>query len=297
MNKEELIKKWLDNNLNPEEQKAFEALEDYNDLIKLSNYSKGFKAPEFNSDEALQTVLEVTNSKKQPKQNWLYKAMQVAAVLVIGLGTYFYSINRNTNYITSFAEKTEISLPDNSIVNLNAQSKLSFKKHKWNTKRNLKLEGEAFFKVEKGSTFNVITSSGTVTVLGTQFNVKQRNNYFEVICYEGSVQVAYKNKYTKLKPGQSFLVINNTITNTSTANKQPLWLDNTSEFKSIPFKEVIAEFERQFNVNINTENVDINQLFTGKFSHNNINIAIQSITQPLQLKYEQTNKTITLKRE
>ena len=297
MNKEDLIKKWLDNNLNPEEQKTFEALEDYNDLIKLSKYSKTFKAPEFNSEESLKSVLQTIKNKNQPKQNWLYKAMQIAAVLVIGFGIYFYSINKDTNYATRFAEKTTISLPDNSVVNLNAQSHLSFNKHQWNTKRELQLQGEAFFNVEKGSTFNVITSAGTITVLGTQFNVKQRNDYFEVICYEGSVQIDYKNQHPKLKPGQSFLVINNTITNNTTTNTQPLWINNTSEFKSIPYKEVIAEFERQYNVIVQTENVDVNQLFTGNFTHKNIHIALQSITQPLQLKYNQTNKTITLKRE
>ena len=32
MTREELIKKWLDNNLSTEEQKAFEQLEDYDEL-------------------------------------------------------------------------------------------------------------------------------------------------------------------------------------------------------------------------------------------------------------------------
>jgi hypothetical protein len=44
MNREELIKKWLDNNLNSEERNAFEKLEDYTELIQLDSALKAFKA-------------------------------------------------------------------------------------------------------------------------------------------------------------------------------------------------------------------------------------------------------------
>ena len=50
MNKDELIKKWLDNNLNSQEQKAFEQLPDYKEIIRLSNAMTSFKAPEFIAD-------------------------------------------------------------------------------------------------------------------------------------------------------------------------------------------------------------------------------------------------------
>ncbi|MGB6268923.1 MAG: hypothetical protein WBF67_07940 [Olleya sp.] len=59
MNKEELIKKWLDHDLTPQEFEAFKLLEDYESLIKLSNFSKGFKAPEYNVDEALHNTIRV----------------------------------------------------------------------------------------------------------------------------------------------------------------------------------------------------------------------------------------------
>ena len=47
MTKEELIKKWLDNNLTLEEQKAFEQLDESLDLVKLNNALHSFKAPEY----------------------------------------------------------------------------------------------------------------------------------------------------------------------------------------------------------------------------------------------------------
>ena len=80
-------------------------------------------------------------------------------------------------------------------------------------------------------------------------------------------------------------------------NATPSWLNNESRFKSLPYREVLAEFERQYGVSIVAENIDENQLFTGSFSHSNIDIALKSITLPLHLKYSKTNNTITLKRD
>ena len=299
MNKESLILKWLDNDLSPEELEAFKALEDYEAIIKLSNYSKGFKAPEYNTDKALQTVL--TNIKKQPNRqtNWLSPLLKIAAILAICFGAYYYTTTLDTTINTHYAEKSLIQLPDHSEVNLNALSKITYNPKQWTKdNRSLKLEGEAFFKVKKGSTFNVVTTSGIVSVVGTEFNVKQRQNYFEVTCYEGLVNVTFNSAETKLKAGDSFLIINNKPIERLTLNaKKPDWLNNVSSFISVPLSEVLDEFERQYNVKIDAKTIKQDELFSGKFTHNDISIALLSITQPLQLRYKKVNKTIILTRE
>jgi transmembrane sensor len=204
----------------------------------------------------------------------------------------------DTTITTGFAQKTTIELPDESSVSLNAKTILAFNKKSWKNKRNVDLEGEAFFKVAKGSKFNVITKSGKVSVFGTQFNVKQRDQYFEVVCYEGLVGVTYNSQLTKLNAGDSFLIIDGKLIVKEKESKiTPSWLNNESQFVSLPYKEVLAEFERQYNVTVVTKNIDVNQLFTGSFSHNNIDIALQSISLPLHLNYSKNNNTITLKRD
>ena len=69
-------------------------------------------------------------------------------------------------------------------------------------------------------------------------------------------------------------------------------------FESVPFLEVINEFERQYNVTITTKNVDGDQLFTGRFVHSNISLALKSISIPLDLTYviDETKKTVVLSR-
>lgn len=297
MEREKLIKKWLDNDLNDQELKAFKKLEDYDDLVKLSNNLKGFKAEEFDASKELERALRTIHSTKK-QSFWMHPVFKIAAILAICFSLYYYTTTIDTAITTEFAQKTTIELPDNSSVSINSKSLLVFNKKSWKKVRDVELEGEAFFKVSKGSTFNVITKSGTITVYGTQFNVKQRDDYFEVICYEGIVGVTYNSQLTKLKAGESFLIIDGKLIVTEKENNTtPSWLNNESHFKSLPYREVLAEFERQYGVIIKAQNIDKTELFTGSFTHSNISTALKSITLPLHLKYSKTNNTITLIRE
>jgi ferric-dicitrate binding protein FerR (iron transport regulator) len=298
MNRENLIQKWLDHNLNPEELEAFEQLEDYNDLIKLDHELIGFKADTINEDEAYEHVLKSIGSIKKNPNKLFATLSKIAAILVIAFGIYFYTSTLETTNNTMASQQKSIVLPDTSQVELNALSTLTFNKSNWNDNRSLILNGEAYFKVAKGKKFDVKTELGTVTVLGTQFNVKQRNNYFEVTCYEGKVAVNSSIKQITLLPGDTFLIIDGKYIATEKENlSHPSWLDNKSTFRSMPYREVIAEFERQYNVSIELDAINDSQNFTGSFTHNDIEIALKSITLPLQLKYSKTDNIIRLKRE
>ncbi|MCK5401126.1 MAG: FecR family protein [Flavobacteriaceae bacterium] len=299
MKREDLILKWLDNELNTQELEAFKALEDYEALVKLSNSTKRFKAPEYEISIELDRVLNNISVSKKRSNNWLKPILRVAAILAISFSIYYYTTTLDTNITTLAAQKTTIELPDASSVSLNALSTLTYNKKSWTTIRDVELNGEAYFKVAKGSTFKVSTSAGTVTVLGTQFNIKHRDNFFEVVCYEGSVRVSHKTDTVTLKPGDSFLIIDGKfIAKEKETNLNPSWIKNESYFKSISFAYVLNEFERQYNVTINPQNIDLEQLFTGSFVHNNKELALKSITLPLNLNYSiENNNSIVLSRE
>jgi ferric-dicitrate binding protein FerR (iron transport regulator) len=297
MNREDLIKKWLDNNLNTDELEAFKKFEDYESLVKLSDSVKHFKAPDYNTSEALQDVLYAIKTPKKSVR-WVPILSRIAAIFVVCFGVYYYTTTLDTTFKTLASQKQTIELPDASTVALNATTTVSFNKKQWNTNRQVQLNGEAYFKVAKGSKFEVVTDAGTVTVLGTQFNIKQRHNYFEVVCYEGLVSVTYNNNEIKLQPGNRLLLIDGKLIATEKENQiVPSWINNNSVFKSLPYREVIAEFERQYDMTINLQSINDSQLFTGSFTHNNIDVALKSITLPLHLSYTKTDDTITLKRE
>ena len=298
MKREELIKKWLDNELSSSELEAFNKLEDAEELTQLSNTIKRFKAPEYNVSEEFEAVNSIIKSKPKKSNTIIKQLFKVAAIFILGFSIFYYTTTLDSTYKTDFAENKLIELPDQSLVTINALSSVNYNKQNWKNTRELELQGEAYFKVKKGSAFKVITPNGTVSVLGTEFKVKQRDNFFEVVCYEGSVEVVHNSNKKILEAGDAYLLIDgNLIATEKETLPQPSWINEQSYFKSIPFKFVLNEFERQYNVTINSENVDTNKLYTGNFNHTNIDLALKSITLPLNLKYTVSNNTVYLTRE
>jgi len=288
MEKAYLVKKWLNNDLNDSEKEAFGNLDDAEINRAIVTNAEYFKASHFSGIETFDTFKKRYNSHKKPvKSLWLSPLLKIAAVLAIAFGLYYFLFHDpSTQFETAAAQKVSVTLPDNSEVLLNAFSGIQYNAKKWSKKRTIQLHGEAYFKVAKGKAFAVITESGTVTVVGTQFNVKQRPGFFGVTCFEGSVRVAANSTEKILLPGQTYRIIGNTSKLGTTTAIAPKWTNNMSDFESVPFKEVLAELERQYNVEINSKNVNVDRLFTGGFVHNDIENALISITQPMNLIYE-----------
>lgn len=106
-----------------------------------------------------------------------------AAVLVmIGLaiaGYYFSASNREEFYtVTNAGGSVQlVHLPDSSKVWLNAATTLRYNTS-FSNRRELELEGEAFFEVTKDQQhpFSIKSGAITTTVLGTSFNVSAYSN-------------------------------------------------------------------------------------------------------------------------
>jgi len=130
----------------------------------------------------------------------IFSRIAVAAVLVLALSFGGIYISRNVGYQTMLTENNteEVTLPDGSLVTLNTNSSLRYRKRFENNLRALSLEGEAFFEVERDEnrTFIVSVDGVEVKVLGTSFNVSayQGNEDIEVIVSSGQVALT--------KPGQ-----------------------------------------------------------------------------------------------
>ena len=288
MTEDDLLKKWLNDTLTDAEQEAFSKQSDYAINQNIIDKAQHFKASEFSKVADFSTFKKRYENKSSKQQViWLKPLLRVAAVLLISFGLYFTVFNKNTiEERTLASEKTTLSLPDRSKVTLNADSEIIYDTKSWDSKRRLNLKGEAYFKVAKGKTFDVITEGGVVTVVGTEFNVKARKDYFEVICYEGIVSVVSNNITKQLTAGQTFRILDNTFSETKTKDLAPQWISNKSRFKSIPIAKVIEELERQYNIKVVLNNMDADRLFSGGFVHNNLESALISITQPMNLNYE-----------
>jgi len=296
MKKEDLIIKWLDNSLEEKELKAFEELDALSTFRRIDEGVKAFKAPSFDKEGTFQRIQSKISDRKK-RYSLRYAIASIAAVAAIFLGSYFSFFQSNTT--TFFAQNTEhlnLNLPDNSKVFMNSGSEISFNQDQWSDDRNVNLEGEAFFDVMKGSTFSVHTSHGTITVLGTEFNVKVRKDYFEVQCYEGLVQVVHNDNVIKLPAGSGFRAYANVTENTTVSGEtHPGWMDSNSTFTSVPLAEIISELERQYNIEVTYDQSLSKTILTTSFTHKNLEAALQAITIPLKLSYHLDGNIVMLK--
>ena len=299
MKHEKEILKWLNKEISDEELLRLKETENFKTLHKISHYSTQFDVPKVDVEKALADLKNKTknNSKRGKVISFNFKNLYkyAAAIVILMTTSYYLFFNNEADFNTYFAETKTFNLPDNSEVILNANSEITYSKTAWKERRNLTLSGEAYFKVQKGKRFTVNTEIGEVTVLGTQFNVKEREGYFEVKTYEGLVSVSYKDTLIKLPRGTIFKVVDGIIDTTNTFDvNEKSWLQKESNFKSIQLRFVLAEIENQFGYKIETKDLDLNKLYSGGFTHTDINIALKSVTIPLQLSYKIEGKKITL---
>lgn len=289
MENDDLLKKWLSDDLTAEERSAFEAMEDAGFYKEIVADAAQFEASNFSKVESFEhfKTKVMVSEPEDTKLRWLAPMLKIASVLVLLFGLYyFFLFNAGIEIQTLAAEKTTIELPDTSIIEVNALSEVSYNEKEWETNRQITLEGEAFFDVAKGAKFDVITTKGTVSVLGTEFNVKQRGNYFEVACFEGTVRVVSGTETTILNAGDNFTSIDGAIASGKNNFEVPQWTNNTSYFQRVPIKEIFDELERQYDITVELQDVDTSGLFTGGFTHDNLENALASISEPLGLTHE-----------
>ena len=303
MNKEEYIRKWLSGELSEQELEEFRKTEEYLSLMKIEEGISSLKAPEFDAERGLKRFHEDKHeaSSKQIQVNWMRPALRVAASVIVILGVYLlFFRTTEVEIVTSFAEKTELYLPDSSKVLLNSNSRISYTPKKWNQDRMVELEGEAYFEVSRGSDFTVNSRSGKVSVLGTEFNIYDREQLYEVSCYEGSVRVETGSTEKKLAAGDVVRSLNGEVSTSvlPSQSSEPEWITGRTVFRSVPVEVVIGEIERQYGVEITTENIELDQNFTGSFVHDDLDAALTTITSTTNTTYEiLENKRIVIKRE
>ncbi len=237
---------------------------------------------------------EVSAPTTQESKSILRYLIPLVAAACIGAFALFNMGDANTengNSVimnrTEISETINITLPDQSIVNLNASSSLSYDKANFSKERVLQLDGEAFFNVEKGQKFIVKTKNGSVEVLGTSFNVFSRNNFFQVECKSGEVKVvdASGQSAVLLTPDETCKLSGKKLVKKATRMKESEWVKGIYHFENIPLLQVIEELERQFKVSIVMTAEVQNKMYTGTFEKNNLTDALRTITSPLGLTH------------
>jgi ferric-dicitrate binding protein FerR (iron transport regulator) len=216
----------------------------------------------------------------------IYIGVAAVAALLLLILFFRQSVSGDIKLENNKNEILSDRLPDGSDIILNAGSELTYSNK---TPRKLQLKGEAFFKVVKGEDFSVNTDLGTVRVLGTEFNVYARGQRFEVRCYTGKVEVNLEggDKVHILEPGMGVKWQNNDFVaiRFNTEDQVNDWRSGKFYFDMNPFREVVEEFERQFDVEVVYPDSFAHRLYSGFFQKGDMEKAIEAIAWPLGLDY------------
>ncbi len=296
MRKDYLLAKWLNKNITNEELTELKSSTEYATYIKIAEATSKLKTPSFNIDANFKAISSQIKLKdKVIRLKPMATFLKIAAVIAVLFTVYLFINSLDTTIETKIAEKQYFLLPDDSKVVLNANSTINYNKKDWKNSRELTLNGEAYFNVSKGKKFLVITQLGIVNVLGTQFNVLARDDNFYIKCYEGLVSVSFNDTIIKLSAGKKLKIENGVLIKHYKNNtSSPGWIANESSFDNTTLAIVLKEFERQYPIKITTENINVNKRFSGSFTHNNLNLALKSVCDPLNLSFTINGEDVTI---
>lgn len=215
----------------------------------------------------------------QRKTSW-WKPMSVAAAFILLAGAFYIFINNKTVQMLALQtgdEQKEVTLADGSKVWLNENSKLIYPNKMDDAKRIVKLQGEAFFDIERNEKqpFIIETNSANVEVLGTSFQVTAyETTKTEVIVKTGKVALGKKNyeKPIVMTAGQQGVY--NSETNVYSFSQEQYvnmnqlsWQTNVLDFNDLRLEIVLEDIEKYFDIELTLTNQDLlNCSFGGIFN-------------------------------
>ncbi len=250
-----------------------------------------------------------------PKKAFLQAFTKVAAVfsgvLLAGvLVLLLWNNDATVAYATHFGETRSLTLPDGSKVILNANSTIRFAEN-WTQQnpREVWLEGEAFFEVEKVFASNtdlpvkfvVHTSPMDVEVLGTEFNVNNRREETKVVLKSGKVKLNVKNgekvEEIFMRPGE--MVAFNEMSKALTKKMvnpdiHASWKDHQLIFEEVSLGEIARMLEDGYGVTVNFEDSQLAQeQFTGLVPSNDIDVLLEAFTKLYGIQITKKQQIIT----
>lgn len=196
--------------------------------------------------------------------------LSAAAVILVLFGITAFMRFYGKTISSQSGEIINLELPEGSKITLNAETTVKYKPLWWTFKREIQMEGEAYFEVTGGTEFTVISDPGTTTVLGTTFNIYSRKGDYEVSCYTGKVKVGAEDTGAEviLESNQKASLNREgslSLSEEPSGSLKQDWRSGFFRFTSTPVERVFDEISRQYDIDIKgTEDLDL--IYTGNFS-------------------------------
>jgi len=292
---ETLYARWLDGDLSAEEIKSLKASGDWDELEALVKATSDISVTAYDKEAAFKKLGKVNESKSNKEQAEVHRIkmstiLSAAASLLLLLGAIFFLKETAPVATADNGETLAYTLTDQSQILLNDGSSIAYDTENWEKNRTVTLQGEALFDVKKGSKFLVESKHGVVEVLGTSFNVRAWDDHFSVACFHGKVSVHANGDSIILTPKKAVQLKNGYLGEVEDiTHEKPHWTGGTSKFKNEKIDNVFSELERQYDITV--DRPVITKFFTGTFTHENLEVALEQITKPLGLKFNTNTDT------
>lgn len=294
------LSKWLAGQLSEEEKRAFESSEEGKEFVELINASKLLEPAVYDAEnELVKLKRKIAEApEKKPEVIWMHPGFRLAAAasVLLMIALVYYFSNSITKISTHASEQELVILPDGSEVRLNVASELTYDKKSWDKVRATKLKGEGYFKVKEGVSFTVDTPEGTVSVLGTSFNIRNRREVLAVKCYSGKVEVTSDHASRYLTKGMVIKIKKGEVIDfaTSPTASPPSWTRGITELEDTPLNEVLDELAIVFDLTIQYDGSLDHLIYNGAFPHQKPETAFKLVFDPLDIHYQYDQSSGTL---
>lgn len=261
------------------------------------------------SDQLYKRIEKNIYQKRIRKNSLRVAAVLLPLLLLSGLAFY---LNRQTDLFSQAiysevyvpkGEDARIFFQDGTEVFLNADTRIRYPNKFGLRKREIYLDGEAYFNVasNRNRPFVVRAQHTETEVLGTSFNVRAygNSNTIEVVLDEGRTSFhVHENSYPML-PGQKIEYDKSTgkttLRNLINPSNASLWKKNILHFYDTPLADVIKELERRFNVQFDVQNeAALNYSYTLTTKQPDIENVLKELQKISPVKFKVKGDTVTV---
>ncbi len=234
-------------------------------------------------------------------------AATISSLLVLAIAWLVMGKNDPTIYQTAYGETQSITLPDGSVVTLNANS--SLKTHSdFDKQREVWLKGEAFFVIEKlkreavYAKFIVHTDRLKVEVLGTSFNVQDWEEKTRVVLRTGKVKLTSEdNENMLMEPGELAEISSDSKTILKKVVNPEIyaaWTENKLLCDNTPLSELAIVIEHRYGKQVIFEDASLMTLaVSGTLPLANLTTLIEILKESLKINITTHEGALTVREQ
>ncbi|OHX66761.1 FecR family protein [Flammeovirga pacifica] len=246
-------------------------------------------------------VEKSTPSSTKERTMWSFQtkmATAVAVALAVGfsLFKYFEGVG-NLQTMAAGNSVAKVDLPDGTDVWLSPHSSITFPEEFSDAKRQVKLDGEAFFQVAHNPSkpFSILTPESKTTVLGTSFYLKK--NEVEVVTGKVRYEDQSSGDYVVLEKNEKGILSTEGVTKLSFDSHMALKLRQANiSFNGQSLIKVAEELSLAYGVEVVIDNEALkSRKFTGTFQNKSLETVLSQVAEVMGCQSQLEENKVILK--